>query len=137
VLHPALVSLFLVGVSIVSLVRGNPIETRDYMFFILGAFYLSFPFWFYKLLIKRMYKKSKFLHVPSEVEITSEQVSMTNELNSGIIKWPLFIKSAYNDKTLILMSTPRTMLIIPKRFVPTEAEWNELLQIVKEKVVVS
>jgi hypothetical protein len=123
-------------VSLVALfIAEIPVTTFQVIYFgILGIFFISLPIATVQLSTRYLFKKSKFLHTPSEFEITEEEVKMTSELNSGVVKWPLFIKAAHNDIVLILMSTPRTMMMIPRRCVSSDQDWNELIRLANEKV---
>lgn len=123
------------GALVALFIAGLPLNVFQVVYFgLLGMFLTSLPVLTVQISTRSLFKKSKFLHTPSEFEITAEEVKMTSELSSGNIKWPLFVKAAHNEKVLILMSTPRTMMMIPKRCISSEAEWNQLISWAKEKV---
>jgi len=126
--------IIVIGANWISGERQSAYGSFSTPLFILGIFYLFLPFIITPLTTRWFYKRSKFLQVPNEMEINETEIKTINSLSSGAIKWELFIKYAYNNDMLILMSTPRTMLMIPHRFVSSEEDWNKLLELAKEKI---
>jgi hypothetical protein len=50
------------------------------------------------------------------------------------VKWGVFIRYGISDDTIILMATPKTMYMLPRRAIQSEEEWVKLIELVKTKV---
>lgn len=124
----------LIGLILRYVTELPPTPFQTFYFGVLGIFFLIFPLVVVQVSTRSLFKKSKFLKIPTEFEITEDEIRVTNELNVGSIKWPLFVRYAMNDEMLILMSTPRTMYMIPRKYISSLDEWNTLTTIVKSKV---
>lgn len=133
-----LIGLGLVSIIISSWVNGNEVYSKnlDILFLVLGVFYIIFPFLYVKLHTLFLFKRSKFLHSENTFEIDENEIKITNELTSAITKWDIFIRYGIDDETIILMATPRTMYMLPRRAIQSEEEWVKLVELVKTKVKV-
>ena len=132
-----------IGIGLVALIlsswlNGGTIYSGnlDIVFLVLGVFYIIFPFVYIKLHTAFLFKKSRFLQIPHDFDINEEELKISSDLSTGSVKWGVFIRYGINDEMIILMATPRTMYMIPRRAIELEEEWVKLIELVKEKIKV-
>ncbi len=132
-----------IGISLIALIlsswlNGGTIYSVniDIVFLVLGVFYIIFPFVYVKLHTAFLFKKSRFLQIPHDFDINEEELKISSDLSTGSVKWGVFIRYGISDDMIILMATPKTMYMLPRRAIQSEEEWVKLIELVKAKVKV-
>jgi hypothetical protein len=120
----------IMSVLYIILIIANPREI--FLWICLGICLLFSTYWFTILpkLIKHNYKIQKQMHGETIISIDSDCLCQKSERHESKFYWIYRYLSSNN--MLIAYNTPKTFIIIPKRFCHDEEQFNRFVNLAKE-----
>jgi len=96
----------------------------------MGLVLVSLP----RFTARRQFKSNKLISMPITGSVSSEGVSISNEVGSANIKWEHFHKYVISPKLVLLFQSSAVFQIFPSSFFQNEADWSSFNALVKSKV---
>lgn len=119
------------SVLYIFLIFADPRNIAIWVVF-LGICLLFSTYWFtiLPIMTKRDYKRQKQMHGETIISIDSDCICQKSELNESKDYWIYRYLSSNN--MLIAYNTPKTFIIIPRRFCKDEEQFNRFVNLAKE-----
>ncbi len=87
-------------------------------------YFISYPYTVLPLRSKALFKQQKQIHGRVEVRFEGDQIISNGPLTEGSTKW--LHHYVISDKIMLLYTTPRTFVMLPRRFFKDDAQFNEV-----------
>jgi hypothetical protein len=101
-----------------------PKEIFPWLFIVFSLYYISYPYTILPLRAKALFKQQRLAHGQIEVRFEGNQIIEKSPLSEGSINW--LHHCLISDKIMLLYTTPKTFIMLPRRFFKDDAQFNEV-----------
>ncbi|MFA5374606.1 MAG: YcxB family protein [Dehalococcoidia bacterium] len=113
------IALFLIFLFLAAIMLT---EVVLWLFTVLCLFYILYPYTILPLRIKRLFEQQKLIHGKIEIRFEGNQIKSHSQLTEDSLKW--LHHYVITDKMLLIYTTPRTFIMLPRRFFKDDAQFN-------------
>jgi hypothetical protein len=118
------------SVLYILLIYANPLDMFQWIFLFVSLLFSTYWFTILPIMTKHYYKIQKQMHGETIISIDGDCICQKSERYE--LKYSWILKYLSSDNMLIMFNTPRTFIMIPRRFCKDEEQFNRFVNLAKE-----